>query len=145
MKKLLLLILTTPILFSFSIDNKSNAEKVLNHWILAHNSGSKEKIQAFINEYYHPQILEKLSMEKHIHFYYTVYSDFGKVDPLIYEIITNEKDKLVVHLLKKGVSRAQVEIDPAHILEVEIDMHKQDGRFLDRGLGLGALICKRTR
>ena len=65
----------------------------------------------------------------------------GKLTPQPYAIATDEEHKVVVHFLKDGVLREQT-VDPTKIVVVELDVDPAQPRYLQRGLGLGELICE---
>ena len=136
------------LLFSFAIHLLASGiaqsplqQDLLDRFIVMHNDGSEAVIQDFIKGSYHPELLKELSFDKHIDFYKHVIADFGVLNPEVYQVILEEKNKLIIHLIKAEESLDNQNIDPAEILTVEIDTHPDQPKYLSRGLGLGALVC----
>lgn len=115
--------------------------KILDDYIKMNNNGSREAIEEFIKDYYHPEILDKIDIGKHIEFYQHIQSDFSKLNDIIHATIEESAYKLTVHLKRDDLSVITTEVDPADILVAKIDLSRKDPNFLDRGLGLGALVC----
>ena len=118
--------------------------KIAIMWIEMHNTQDKKSINSFIKENYSQTTLKKINTEDHINFYYNAAVSFGQVDEIPFEVIENTNNRLVIHFVKKGVTRSE-EISPENIFVVEIDMNLKDPTKLERGLGLGALICSLPR
>ena len=116
-------------------------QDLLDKFISMHNKGVEVAIEQFIKETYHPDIYKHLELNKHVAFYKFIIDDFGKLNPLVYKMVEETSTKLIVHLIQKDEYIANMNIDPANILVVEIDIHEKDNDYLSRGLGLGALIC----
>lgn len=115
--------------------------KILEDYVKMNNAGSSEAIEEFIKDYYHPEILEKIDIGKHVEFYQHIQSDFPKLNDIVLETIEESAYKLIVHLKRDDISVITTKVDPADILVVKIDLSREDPDYLERGLGLGALIC----
>jgi hypothetical protein len=110
-----------------------------------HNTGTETAIRTFIRETYHPALLPDLAMDKHVAFYQHIIDEFGPLNTEVYKVADVKPHKLVVHLLKAGESVINLHVDPADILEVELDTDPDLPNYLSRGLGLGALVCARPK
>ncbi|MEQ9376935.1 MAG: hypothetical protein RIG68_17225 [Imperialibacter sp.] len=119
-----------------------NDLEILNKFIRANNSGTEEAIGEFIKETYEPHLFEKIDLEKHIDFYMMISKNFGHLNTMVYKKIEENPLRLVVHLIKESESVLNKSIDPSEILVVEIDLNKDNPKYLSRGLGLGALVCE---
>jgi hypothetical protein len=84
-------------------------------------------------------------MDKHVAFYQHIIDEFGPLNTEVYKVADVKPHKLVVHLLKAGESVINLHVDPADILEVELDTDPDLPNYLSRGLGLGALVCARPK
>ncbi len=122
-----------------------DTERVLKAWMKMQNEGTDQAVKQFIDNYYSPRLLGKMTnYESHVAFYKQIINEFGKVQPAIYLTETDSEHKLKVQLIKEG--RALVpEPSPEEILVVEIDLDPDNPQFLSRGLGLGALVCHLKR
>ena len=140
-----MLLLFLTILFHTPNSDQHSQDAILELYIEANNKGSNAAFQSFIKNSYHPDLLDKIDMDKHVAFYQHVHADFEMLDPLVYETRTDTPEKLIVLLIKKGENHLNPSIDPANILVVELDFHSSKRTYLSRGLGLGALICERDK
>ena len=68
--------------------------------------------------------------------------DFGQLKSIVYKKTEENPLRLVVQLIKEKESLLNEFIDPTEILVVEIDMEQNNPKYLNRSLGLGALICE---
>jgi len=129
------------------ISNSQNTEQlsILKNFVQAHNNGTDEAISTFIKDTYHPKLLAKIDLNKHIAFYQHIVNEFGPLNDKIYEINESKSHKLVVHLIKQNEFIGNKSIDPAEILVVEIDLSEDNKRYMPHGLGLGALVCQRDK
>ncbi|WP_420384781.1 hypothetical protein [Roseivirga sp.] len=124
----------------------SGAEKdpkmeILKDWISTQNDGSTSAINQFIDQHFSPELKENMkNREDHVAFYRQIIDEFGEVQDLIFKEMEVTDTKLKVQLLKKGYPLAP-EPSPEEILVVEIDVLKDNPKYLSRGLGMGALIC----
>ena len=114
---------------------------MLDKFIKMHNTGTEEAIKQFIKETYHPDIYNKLELNKHVEFYDYIINDFGQLNTMVYQKVEESPTKLIVHLIQSEESILNENIDPINILVVEIDIHAKNKEYLSRGLGLGALVC----
>jgi hypothetical protein len=117
--------------------------ELLDQFIRMHNAGTESAIRTFIQETYHPALLPDLAMDKHVAFYQHIIDEFGPLNTEVYKVADVKPTKLVVHLIKEGESVINLHVDPAEILEVELDTDPNLPNRLSRGLGLGALVCAR--
>ena len=114
---------------------------ILKAWIETQNDGSEQAINAFIDTYFPPELLSKMTNRKdHVAFYRQIIEEFGDVQDFIYKEEENSRTKLKVQLLKKGQTLVP-EPAPDQILVIEIDVLEKEPKFLAKGLGMGALIC----
>jgi len=118
---------------------------LLDRFIRMHNTGTEAAIRTFIRETYHPSLLPDLAMDKHVAFYQHIIDEFGPLNTEVYRVADVKPHKLVVHLIKAHESTANQQIDPADILEVELDTDADLPTYLSQGLGLGALVCARPK
>ncbi len=86
--------------------------------------------------------IKKIDLQQHIEFYSMISKDFGQLKSIVYEKIEEKPLRLVVQLIKKGESLSNKLINPAEILVVEIDLNQKNPIYLNRALGLGALVCE---
>lgn len=116
-------------------------KQILDDWIRTQNLGSNEAINEFIDQWFAPELLEKMeNRDEHIAFYRQIIDEFGELQNLVFKEIESTETKLKVELIKKGYPLVP-EPAPEDILVVEIDVQKNNPRYLSRGLGMGALIC----
>ncbi len=118
---------------------------LLDQFIRMHNTGTEAAIRTFIRETYHPALLPDLAMDKHVAFYQHIIDEFGPLNTEVYKVAEVKPHKLVVRLIKAGESVVNLHVDPADILEVELDTDPDLPTHLSRGLGLGALVCARPK
>lgn len=138
--KLIILFIITTMTFAYSQNN--NSSTILHKFISANNLGTKEAFSKFIKESYDPNLYEKIDLNQHIEFYAMIANDFGRLKPIVYEKIEEKSLKLVVLLIKENESLSNKLINPSEVLMVEIDLNQENPKYLDRALGLGALICE---
>lgn len=141
MKKILLFLFAITIV-TFGYSQNSNHLEILNGFIDANNSGTKEAISQFIKDSYEPILYQKINLEEHIKFYTMISEDFGQLKTLVYEKIEETPLKLVVYLIKENENLLNKNINPLEILIVEMDLSETNPKYLNRALGLGALICE---
>ncbi len=141
MKKLFLSLLTIT-LVTFSYSQNKNQSIILDKFIAANNSGTKESIYQFIKDTYEPNLYKKIDLEEHIKFYTMISNGFGQLNTIVYEKIEEKPLRLLVYLIKKNESLFNKSINPSEILVVEIDLSKENSKYLAKGLGLGALVCE---
>lgn len=143
MKIILILLLS---LFHVNLNTQTAYQKnILEKFIKAHNDGSEVAIKNFIKESYHPAVYKKIDINKHVNFYNHIIKEFGPLNKLTYKVTEESKRKLIVQLIKENESVLNQDIDPAEILVVEIDMSEDNPKYMERGLGLGALVCEDRR
>jgi len=139
-RKFVTLLIFTIVTFSYSQNNTQST--ILNKFIAANNSGTEESISQFIKESYEPSLYKKIDLEQHIAFYNMISKDFGRLKSKVYEMIEEKPLKLVVLLIKEEESLLNKNIDPSEVLMVEFDFSEKNPKFLNRALGLGALVCE---
>lgn len=121
--------------------NTDPKKQILDDWIRTQNLGSNEAINEFIDQWFAPELLEKMeNRDEHIAFYRQIIDEFGELQNLVFKEVESTETKLKVELIKKGYPLVP-EPAPEDILVVEIDVQKNNLRYLSRGLGMGALIC----
>jgi len=64
---------------------------------------------------------------------------------MIYKKVEETPLKFVVHLIKKDEHIKNQDINPLEILAVEIDLSKKNPIYIERGLGLGSLVCEQRK
>ncbi len=139
-KKLITLFAITIVTFTYS--QNRNQLLILNKFIAANNSGTKESISQFIKETYEPNLYNKIDLKEHTKFYAMISEDFGQLKTIVYEKIEENPLRLVVYLIKKNENLLNKTINPAEILVVEMDLNEKNPKYLNRSLGLGALVCE---
>ncbi len=139
-KKLITLFAITIVTFTYS--QNRNQLVILNKFIAANNSGTKESISQFIKETYEPNLYNKIDLKEHTKFYAMISEDFGQLKTIVYEKIEEKPLRLVVYLIKKNENLLNKTINPAEILVVEMDLNEKNPKYLNRSLGLGALVCE---
>ncbi|HKK75970.1 MAG TPA: hypothetical protein VJ953_12910 [Saprospiraceae bacterium] len=139
-KKLLYLFLLLVLSTSIQAQDKHQLA-MLDQFLEAHNKGTEAAISNFIEKTYHPVLLEKIDLEKHIAFYDHIIKEFGPLHHTPYEVVEVKANKLIVNLIKQDEKLENQAIDATEILMVEIDTDVNRPEFLSRGLGLGALAC----
>jgi len=139
-KKLITLFAITIVTFTYS--QNRNQLIILNKFIAANNSGTKESISQFIKETYEPNLYNKIDLKEHTKFYAMISEDFGQLKTIVYEKIEENPLRLVVYLIKKNENLLNKTINPAEILVVEMDLNEKNPKYLNRSLGLGALVCE---
>ncbi|NVK85258.1 MAG: hypothetical protein HWE21_13110 [Cytophagia bacterium] len=123
------------------IQKNDPKKEILNDWIRTQNIGSNEAINQFIDQRFSPELLEKMeNRDEHVAFYRQIIDEFGGIQNIVFKELESTDTKLKVQLLKKGYPLVP-EPDPEDILVVEIDVQRDNPRYLARGLGMGALIC----
>lgn len=139
MKYILLTIITV---FSIGTSYSQNKDQlnILDHFIIAHNSGSEEAIKQFIKDTYLPEIYSKINLKEHIDFYKQLIFEFGDLNRQIYYLVEETPHKLIVHLIKKNENINNLSIDPEDILQVEIDLSKTNPKYMKSGLGLNSFF-----
>ena len=141
MKLMLFMMAVLIVPFSSKQDLNPKARAVLNAWISTQNEGSEAAVIDFIKLYYPKTAYSsQKKLKAHTDFCMQIVREFGNVQAGIYEVMENEPKKLKVQLLKAG-TLAVTRPSPEDILVVEIDLEKRNGTRLERGLGMGALIC----
>jgi len=141
MKTVLLLLLFTLNIQSHQEKVSDDAKVILEAWVETQNNGTDEAITSFIKTYYKPSLLAQMkNFEDHVKFYRQVIDEFGPIQKVIFEEMESTKTKLKVQLLKEGTPLVPTP-QPEEILVVEIDLDAKNPKFLERGLGMGALIC----
>lgn len=141
MRKILLTLLAITIV-TFAYSQNRNQSVILNKFIAANNSGTKEAISQFIKDTYEPNLYKKIDLEEHIKFYAMISEDFGQLKTIVYKKIEEKPLRLIVYLIKEKENLAKKSINPAEILVVEMDLNEQNQKYLKRVLGLGALVCE---
>ena len=137
------LLIISALAFSTNWSNSENAntKRLFEAWRKMHNTGTEQAAREFIKAYYAPDVLKKMkNMEDHVTFYMTMIHDFGDVQNIVYKTEESTEHRLKVQLLKKDALLFP-EPSPEEILVVEIDLDPNDPNFLEKGLGMGALIC----
>jgi len=115
---------------------------ILNKYIIANNLGTTEAFGQFIKETYNPQLFKKINLKSHIDFYSMISKDFGQLKLEVYKKTEENPSRLVVHLIKENENLFNKNIAPAEVLVVEMDFNKNKPSSLNKGIGLGALICE---
>ena len=118
---------------------------MLEKFLVAHNSGTEVAFERFIKDTYNPELYNQVDLDKHVAFYRQIVNDFGSLNPKIYHTVEASSLKFIVHLIKDNETVLNKDIGPADILVVEIDLFAKNKNYLDRGLGLGALICEKEK
>ncbi|MBO3698806.1 hypothetical protein [Roseivirga sp. E12] len=141
MKVLLFLIISWFHVTPVQSEAPKDAMVILNAWIETQNKGTDEAISSFIKTYYAPEVLNKMkNFDDHLKFYRQVIDEFGPIQKVIFEEMESTETKLKVQLLKQGTPLVPTP-EPEEILVVEIDLDAQNPKFIEKGLGMGALIC----
>ena len=141
MKKTILTLFAIA-LTTFSFAQNDEKLKILNKFIVANNTATEQAFMKFIKETYEPDLYKTIDLKAHVEFYMMIAKDFGKLKTRVYKKIEENPLKLVVYLIKERESLLNTNIDPAEILVVDLDLNKNKVKFLNRALGLGALICE---
>lgn len=136
----LITLLMIPVFTGWSQTNSQ--QLLLDNFIEAHNKGTDEAFNNFINSNYSDELLDKVNFNAHIDFYRQISSEFGPLNPMIYKTINQENNQLIVQLIGKNESLLNQNIDPNSILVVHIDQHSKKPSKLEKGLGLGTLLCE---
>lgn len=135
----------TILSISFSFSQNKEQTNILDKFIKAHNIGSEDALSVFIKDTYHPDVYAKINLKKHVAFYSQIVKEFGPLNFMIYKKVEEQPFRFVVHLIKKDEHIENQYINPANILVVKIDLSQKNSKYMDRGLGLGALICERPK
>lgn len=140
MKQIILFIF---LLFSFtSIQSQSKEQrKIITNYITAHNDGTSEAIIHFINQNYTPSYLKKIDLNTHVNFYKNIIEEFDVLNFDIYKTVEQLPNRVVIHLIKEHESILTNHIEPTEILVLELDQAPNNSKFLEKGLGLGSLLC----
>lgn len=144
MKQLILGVFTLLTISSLFSQNEEQST-ILNKFIKAHNIGSKEAINEFIKDTYHPDVYAKLDLKAHTAFYNQIVKEFGPLNFMIYKVIEETPLRFVTHLIKKDQHIKNQHINPLEILVVKIDLSKKNKNFMPHGLGLGSLVCEQRK
>jgi hypothetical protein len=144
MKKVILTLFAVA-LATYSYSQNDDQLTILNKYIVANNTGTKEAISQFIKETYEPNLYKKIDLEEHIKFYAMISEDFGQLKTIVYEKIEEKPLRLVVYLIKENENLLNKSINPAEILVVEMDLNEQNPKYLKLGLGLGPLVCESNK
>jgi hypothetical protein len=137
------ILILSVLMFSadWSFAENEKTQRIFDAWLEMHNTGTEKAVGEFINDYYSTTALKKMkNFDAHVRFYMTMINDFGDLQAVIYKTEESSANRLKVQLLKKG-SLVYPEPSPEEILVVEIDLDPSDSDFLEKGLGMGALIC----
>jgi len=141
MRKFLFTVIAMAVV-TLTYSQNNNQQKILNKYIMANNAGTVEAFSQFIKETYNPQLLKKINLTLHIDFYSMVSKDFGQLKLDVYNKTEETPSRLVVHLIKENESLFNKKINPAEVLVVEMDFNKNGPTYLNKGIGVGALICE---
>ena len=144
MKRFLITTITVLIL-TISYSQSKEHLNILDQFIISHNDGSDEAIKEFIKNTYLPEIYENINLKDHVAFYKQIIREFGDLNRQIYYLVEETPYKLIVHLIKKDENMNNLVIDPEDILQVEIDLSPSNTNYMERGLGLGSLLCEQKR
>jgi len=144
MKYTIIALITLITLSSSFLQNKEQLN-ILNKFIIANNDGSEEAIKQFIKDSYLPEIYATINLNDHVAFYKQIVNEFGDLNKQMYYLVEETPYKLIVHLIKKKEDIKNLAIDPKDILQVEIDLSKTNPKYIERGLGLGSLLCELKR
>ncbi len=134
--------LITIALVTTAFSQNKHQSVILERFISAHNTATREAFIQFIHDTYDHELLTRIDVEDHTKFYMMIAEDFGVLKTTVYEVINEEPLRCVVHLIKKNENTLNRSIDPAEILVVEMDLNGQDPKYLKKGLGLGSLFCE---
>lgn len=140
-----ILTLVAAVLATLSYSQNQAQLTVLNKFIIANNAGTEEAFSQFIKETYEPELYKKTNLKAHIEFYTMISKDFGQLKSEVYEKIEEKPLRLAVYLIKDGESLLNTNINPTEILMVELDFNENNPTYLNRALGLGALICQQKK
>ena len=143
--KTFLIVIFTILSISFSYSQNKEQTNILNKFINAHNIGSQDAISEFIKDTYHPDIYAKINLKDYVAFYNQIVNEFGPLNFMIYKKVEETPLKFVVHLIKKDEHIKNQDINPLEILAVEIDLSKKNPIYIERGLGLGSLVCEQRK
>ncbi len=146
MKKIILgllyLCLTANLAQAQSSIPDSPAGKMLNKWLVAHNTGAVQALRQFVQTSHTQAFVQnKKKVAAHTRFYNVVRKDFGNLETTPYKFIVNQPHKLEVYLLKNNIANQWQQVKPENILVVKIDIDPKNPQHLARGIGLGSLIC----
>ena len=139
-KKLITLFAITIVTFTYS--QNRNQLVILNKFIVANNSGTNKAISQFIKETYEPNLYKKIDLKEHTKFYAMISEDFGQMKTIVYKKIEEKPLRLIVYLIKENENLLNKTINPTEILVVEMDLNEKNPKYLNRSLGLGALVCE---
>ncbi len=138
----ILLWIVLSIIFATSVCGQTKEQqRILDKFVTMHNIGTVQVIEGFIKDTYHPDIYKKIEVSKHVAFYQQVISDFGPLNNQVYAKIEEEPLSLTVHLIREQDEVFNKHINLAHVLVLKMNLHPDNAAYMDRGLGLGALIC----
>lgn len=138
------IILVLFLLFSFtSIQSQSKEQrKIITNYITAHNNGTPQAIIHFIKQNYSPNYLKKIDVDTHVDFYKNIIEEFGMLNFDIYKTVEQFPNRVVIHLIKEHASILTNHLEPTEILVLELDQDLNNSKFLEKGLGLGSLLCE---
>lgn len=118
------------------------AGKILQKWLVAHNTANHAYLQNFVKAY-HPQakIHSAKYVKAHTDFYLEATKMFGKLETTPYKIVKSQAHHLEVQFLKSSIQNRWKKTSAEHIVMVKVDINPKKPQQLARGLGMGALIC----
>jgi hypothetical protein len=116
------------------------AGRLLYSWLKAHNSADADTIEMWMAHAYTDSALVAMNFEAHLRFYVQSSQMFGELLPAPVAIVRNDSLDLTVHLVEKGYETAK-ELDPLHVVTVEISADPKHPDRLRKGIGLGNLVC----
>ena len=127
----------SPIL---TFGQSQNQEQILNNFIRAHNAGTTQAIEGFINEFYSPDLLKRVNMETQVNFYQQIINEFGSLNKATYKLNEETNDHLVVWLIKENENIVNQNINAAEILVVEMDTSPKKRHISFQRFGIGFTV-----
>ena len=143
-RKVIFLILFLSILGTQCYSKDDIKSEIVHQFIKMHNDGTEDAIKQFINKYYGPDLVQKISIDSQIDFYRQIIDEFGPLNTMTFKEVSETETKLVVQLIRHDGSNVNRHIPDTEILVVEVDI-TQGENYLNRGLGLGSLACEKRK
>lgn len=116
--------------------------EIISNYIIAHNIGTTESIKHFIEQNYTPTFLNKIDIGSHIKFYKNIIEEFGDLNLDIYKTTEQSTNQVTVYLTKESISVFANYLKPTEILVLKLNQDANNLKLMDKGLGLGSLLCE---